>query len=415
MKTVEESLKHILDSAVPLGLEKISILQALGRVAGEDIRSQRSIPPRDNSAMDGYALRSEDIDGASRQNPVAVHTVEHIPAGYFPQKAIGRGEAARIMTGAPVPEGADVVVKIEDVDVEGDLVQIFEPSPAGEHVRARGEDVIDGELIVPRGTVIGPAHIGMLASTGHASIPVYQRPLVAVIATGDELIDIDGDAASGKIVSSNSYSLYGQILQCGGMPMQLGIAKDNINDLLAIFKAAERADIIISSGGVSVGDYDYVKGVVSETGITLEIENVAQRPGKPFAFGTKGRTLFFGLPGNPVSAMMSFEQFVRPVIRKITGHRDLFRKTIRATLEEDIKKKSGLTYFIRGKVTGHEKGFNVATTGDQGSGILKSMVLANGIIVLPRDVTEVKKGEKVTVQLIDDSFLSSPKPEYLPF
>jgi molybdopterin molybdotransferase len=319
------------------------------------------------------------------------------------------------MTGAPVPEGADVVVKIEDVDVEGDLVKIFEPSPLGDHIRRRGEDVIEGELIVPRGTVIGPAHIGMLASTGHASIPVYQRPLVAVIATGDELIDIDGDAASGKIVSSNSYSLYGQILQCGGVPMQLGIAKDTMEDLLEKFKAAGRADIIISSGGVSVGDYDYVKDVMTGIGIRLEIENVAQRPGKPFTFGRLGNVPVFGLPGNPVSAMMSFEQFVRPVIRKMTGHRDLFRKTVRATLEEDIKKKSGLTYFIRGKVTGHEKGFTVATTGDQGSGILKSMVLANGIIVLPRDVTEVKKGEKVTVQLIDDSFLSSPKPEYLPF
>lgn len=415
MKTVEETLRHILDSVVPLGLEKTAILQTLGRIIGEDIYSQRAIPPRDNSAMDGYALRADDIAGATRDCPAFIHTVEHIPAGYAPQKALAPRQASRIMTGAPIPDGADAVVKIEDVEVDGDLVKIFTPSAVGDHIRRRGEDVDEGEMIISRGTVIGPAHIGMLASTGNAVVAVYQKPLIAVIATGDELIDIDGDATSGKIVSSNSYSLYGQILQCGGIPMQLGIARDTKESLLEKFNAARRADIIISSGGVSVGDYDYVKDVMTEIGVRLEIENVAQRPGKPFTFGTLGAIPVFGLPGNPVSAMLSFEQYVRPIIRKMTGHQHLFRKTLRAVLEEDIEKKEGLTYFIRGRVVNRDGRFTVATTGDQGSGILKSMVLANGIIVLPRGVKKVKKGEKVTVQLMDDSLLSTLKPEYIPF
>ena len=227
-------------------------------------------------------------------------------------------------------------------------------------------------------------------------------------------MDVDGDPSSGRIVSSNSYSLYGQILEAGGVPLSLGIVRDAPGDLLARFtEARSKAHVIVSSGGVSVGDYDFVQEIFRELGARVEFDSVAQRPGKPFTYATMGKIPFFGLPGNPVSAMMSFEQYLRPALRKMTGHKALFRKAVRAVLDDSISKKSGFTYFIRGIVTWRDGRFSVTTTGDQGSGILTSMVLANGIIVLPRELTNARRGDEVTVQLIDNSLLAAAKPEYL--
>jgi molybdopterin molybdotransferase len=415
MIRVEEALNHILNSVSPLDLEKTDILNALGRVIGEDIYSGRNIPPKDNSAMDGYALKSEDIKGASADAPAIVETIEDIPAGYLSQKTIGPGQAARIMTGAYVPEGADTVVKVEDTDRDGNRVRILVESPRGENIRYSGEDVKVGDLVISKGKTVGPAEVGMLASLGRSFIKVYQKPLVAIIATGDEIADIDEDISEGKIISSNSYSLHAQIRECGAVALQTGIAKDRKENLIAAFRAALRADVIISSGGVSVGDYDYVKDVMAEMGTNIEFWQVAQRPGKPLAFGTMEGKLVFGLPGNPVSSMITFEEYVRPALLKMMGREEIFRRTIKATLTEDIKKKGGLKHFIRALVEKEGEKFTVSTTGEQGSGILKSMVLANGIIVLPEDMTLVKKGEKVSVQLIDDSFEKSSKPEYLTF
>ncbi len=253
----------------------------------------------------------------------------------------------------------------------------------------------------------------MLAALGRSFIKVYQRPLVAIIATGDEIVDIDEDTSGDKIISSNSYSLHAQVRECGAVPLQTGIAKDREDSLTAAFRAALRADVIISSGGVSVGDYDFVKDVMTEMGTSIEFWQVAQRPGKPLAFGTMQGKLVFGLPGNPVSSMITFEEYVRPALLKMMGRDRIFRRTVKATLTEDVKKKSGLKHFIRALVRKEGDRFTVSTTGEQGSGILKSMVLANAIIVLPEDISVAKKGEEVTVQLIDDSFEMSPKPEYL--
>jgi molybdopterin molybdotransferase len=415
MIRVEEALNHILNSISPLDLEKTDILNALGRVIGEDIYSDRNIPPKDNSAMDGYALKSEDTKGASADAPAVVETIEDIPAGHPSQKTIGPGQAARIMTGAFVPEGADTVVKVEDTEHDGNRVRIFVESPKGENIRYSGEDVKVGDLVISKGKIVGPAEVGMLASLGRSFIKVYQKPLVAIIATGDEIADIDEDTSGGKIISSNSYSLHAQVRECGALPLQTGIAKDREESLMAAFRAALRADVIISSGGVSVGDYDFVKDVMAEMGTNIEFWQVAQRPGKPLAFGTMEGKLVFGLPGNPVSSMITFEEYVRPALLKMMGREEIFRRTITATLMEDIKKKSGLKHFIRALVKKEGERFTVSTTGEQGSGILKSMVLANGIIVLPENRTSVKKGEEVTVQLIDDSFEMSSKPEYLTF
>lgn len=413
MITVKEALDHILDSIALLDLEKTDILSALGRVIGEDIHAPRDIPPRDNSAMDGYAVRSDDTAGAGAESPAVLTVIEDIPAGYEPQKTVGAGAAARIMTGALLPEGADAVVKVEDTTCDDAGVRIYAAAARGENVRYAGEDVTRGDLVIRAGTVLRPAEIGMLAALGRSFVKVYRRPLVALISTGDELVDIDDAASSGKIVNSNSYSLAAQVTECGGVPLQLGIAKDTKEALTEKFAAALRADVIVSSAGVSVGDYDFVKDVMEDMGIGVELWQVAQRPGKPMTFGSREGKPVFGLPGNPVSSMVTFEQYVRPAILKMTGHENIFRRTVRATLSHDVRKKKGLRYFFRSRVRSQGDGFVVEITGEQGSGILSSMVLANGIMVIPEGADLVKAGTEVMVQLLDDSQNFTKEPEYL--
>jgi molybdopterin molybdotransferase len=413
MISLETALSQILAAISPLGLEKVNFLDALGRVIGEDIVASRPIPPKDNAAMDGYVLRSEDIRGASPETPIVLDVIEDIPAGRIPQKRVGKNQAARIMTGAPVPEGADAVIRMEDTEKVGKRVRIFIEAPAGQDIRLAGEDVRQGETVISRGDIIRPAEIGMLAALGRSSISVYQKPLVAVLATGDELVDVDEKPTPWQIISSNSYALTAQILDCGAIPLQIGIAKDTREDLTAKLKSALRADLIISSGGVSVGDYDLVKDIMKEVGNRMQFWQVAMRPGKPLAFGAMDGVPLFGLPGNPVSSMVSFEQFVRPSILKMMGHRNLFRRTIRALLTESIEKKKGIRHFIRARVTIEDGRYQAVSTGKQGSGILKSMVQANGLIVLPEDAASVKVGATVTVQLVDPSLLQTDQPEYL--
>ena len=409
---VEEALKNILDAVSPLGLEKVNILDALGRVIGEDVYAGRAIPPKDNSAMDGYALRAGDTRGASEETPAILEVVEDIPAGSIPEKRIGPGQAARIMTGAPVPEGADAVVRMEDSRKEDGRVAILVGAKVGQDIRRAGEDVQLGEKVISRGEIIRPAEVGMLAALGRSFISVHQRPLIAVVATGDELMDLDETPSPWKIVSSNSYSLAALVLDCGAVPMQIGIAKDRRDDLIAKFRAAMRADLIVSSGGVSVGDYDLVKEVMKKEGNRMQFWRVAMKPGRPLAFGAMGEVPIVGLPGNPVSSMVSFEQFIRPAILKMMGHANLFRRTVRARLGEDINKKSGIRHFIRARICREEDGYAVVTTCDQGSGILKSMVRANGLIILSEEVTKVRAGGMVTVQLLDDSLDRTTEPGY---
>ena len=370
----------------------------------------RAIPPKDNSAMDGYALRAEDTRGASAETPVRLEVVEEIPAGAIPEKRIGPGQAARIMTGAPVPEGADAVVRMEDTRKEDGRVAILVEAQKGQDIRYAGEDVQPGEKVISRGEIIRPAEVGMLAALGRSFIFVHQRPLVAIVATGDELADIDEAPSPWKIVSSNSYSLAALVRECGAVPLQIGIARDRREDLIAKFRAAMRADLIVSSGGVSVGDYDLVKEIMKEEGNRMQFWRVAMKPGRPLAFGALGDVPIVGLPGNPVSSMVSFEQFIRPAILKMLGHANLFRRTVRARLGEDIEKKAGIRHFIRARIRRDGDGYAVVTTGDQGSGILKSMVRANGLIILPEEVTAVGPGEMVTVQLLDDSSITSSHP-----
>jgi molybdopterin molybdotransferase len=412
MIRVDEALKTILATVAPLPVERVNILAALGRVLGEDIVAPRHLPPINNSSMDGYAVRACDTGGAKSSSPVILNVIEDIPAGTVPRKALAAGQASRIMTGAPLPQGADAVVRMEDTKKDDRQVHIYVEARQGLFIRLAGEDVRKGETVIFSGSVIRPAEVGMLASLGRSFVSVYHQPLVAILATGDELVDIDEQLPSWKIIGSNSYSTAAQVIESGAAVMQLGIVKDRRENLIDKFQAATRADLIISSGGVSVGDYDLVKNVMQEVGNAMQFWQVAMRPGKPLAFGSIQGVPLFGLPGNPVSSMVSFEQFVRPSILKMMGHKNLYRKIIRATLEEDLAKEGEMRYFIRGQVHCEAGSYYVRSTGEQGSGMLKSMVLANGLIVLPEQTTSFRKGEEVLVQLLDRSMEQTDHPDY---
>lgn len=404
MVTVDEALDKILSHIQPLGFEKVSILDAMGRVIAEDIHAHRNIPPFDNSAMDGYALRMEDIQKASPDHPIRLEVIEDLPAGSISKKKVERGKAIRIMTGAPIPAGADTVLPVEETQKENGFVLIFKAVVLGENIRKSGEDVKKGDRVIFKGDTIRPAEVGMLASVGRSFIAVYQRPVVAILCTGDELVDVDGDLDEVKIISSNSYALTAQVKDCGAIPIQLGIARDRREEIEEKLRQGVRADVLLTSAGISVGDYDFVKDVMKNLGMEMVFWKVAMRPGQPLAFGKIGGKPVFGLPGNPVSSMISFEQFVRPSLLKMMGYHQLFRPVVEATLKEEIRKTAGRRYFIRGAVSIEKNEYFVTTTGEQGSGILRSMVRANGLIVIPEGQEMVRAGEKVNVQLLDRNF-----------
>jgi len=405
MITVEEALEKVLSHIQPLGSEKVSILDALGRVIAEDIHTDQDIPPLDNSGMDGYAVRSEDMQNASQGRPVRLRVIEDLRAGFVSQKTVKMGECIRIMTGAPVPRGADAVIPVEDTKEENGFVSVLKTLSAGENIRRAGEDVKKGERVISTGDLIRPAEIGMLASVGRSFVAVYQMPLVAILCTGDELVDVDGDLGQAKIVSSNSYTLAAQVKDCGALPVQLGIAGDRKEEIKEKLLQGLRADVLISSAGVSMGDYDFVRDVLKELGAEMIFWQVAMKPGKPVAFWMFDKKPVFSLPGNPVSSMVSFEQFVRPALLKMMGHRQIFRPIIGATLKDDIRKEPGRRHFIRGAVSLGKDSFDVTVVGSQGSGILRSMVRANGLIIIPEDCEFVRAGEKVKVQLLYSSEL----------
>lgn len=386
-----------------LGLEKVGLVESLGRVLGEDIIAPRDNPPWDNSAMDGFAVRYQDIKQEHAiAKPVVLRVIEDVPAGKVAVKSVGPGEAIRIMTGAPLPKGADVVVKVEDTEHTPDSVKVFKPEPLGSNVRPQGEDVRKGDCIIARGTPLRPAEVGMLAILAKSFVLVHQRPRVAILSTGDELADLDEPFDPDKIINSNSYGLAAAVQEAGGIPILLGIARDQPAALKEKISQGLNADILVLSGGVSMGDYDFTKPVFKELGAEMNFWKLAIKPGQPLAFGKIQGKLAFGLPGNPVSSMVTFEQLVRPAMLKMGGHGSYGRPVVQAILQEKFSKRPDRRHFLRGILTREEGVLKVRLTGDQGSGILTSMVKANCLIDIPREVEKLNPGDAVTVQILSD-------------
>jgi molybdopterin molybdotransferase len=397
---VQEALDQILSQIEFKGVEKIPLDQALGRVLAEDIVSRINNPPMDNSAMDGYALIAEDIQSATPENPIKLEMVEEIAAGYTAKRVLRPGQTMRIMTGAPIPTGANAVLMQEDTQKDGNSILCLDKADVEENIRQAGEDVKIGDQVIKKGTTLTPAHIGMLAVVGRSQIAVGQRPVVSILSTGDEVLELDETPEGPQIFNSNGHMLAAQIKSAGGIPIYLGIAKDTEKALMEKFEWALKADIVVSSGGVSVGDYDLVKASLKKMGQNMLFWKVAMKPGKPLAFGRINKIPIFGLPGNPVSSFVSFEQFVRPSLRKVLGCSDLSHKTVQAKLTRTIKKKAGRLHFLSAIVSWTDGEYTVTPAGEQGSGILKSAANANGLLVFPLEDEEIEEGQQVAVQLL---------------
>ena len=424
MLSVAEALDRVLAGVPVLPAETVPLSLALGRVLAEPVVAGREIPPWDNSSMDGYAVRAADLRGASPANPVTLTVVGEVAAGTIAREGIGPAQAYRILTGAPLPSGSDAVVPQEEVERDGDRVVFTRPAEPGAYVRPRGEDIRPGDRLLEPGTELRPAALGVLAALGQARVRVYQRPRVAVLSTGDELVAPDAPLGPGQIPDSNSYTLAGLAADAGAVPQPLGIARDRREELVERLRQGLDADVLVSSAGVSVGDRDFVREAIEALGARLDFWKVNMRPGKPLTFGRVGGRaggrsadradgrvgdcLFFGLPGNPVSCMVTFELFVRPVLRRLGGHRVLERPRVRAQALQRIDNPGSRPGYLRVRlepVAGGRVG--ARPTGMQGSAILRSMLLADGLAVVPGDTHILQGGEVEVILLLSDGLVTS--------
>ena len=401
--SVAEARALILDSVALLGVETVGLAEASGRVLAEEIRAGVRIPPADNSAMDGYAVRAADTALA----PVVLRVGEDLPAGKRSERKLVPGEAARIMTGAALPEGADSVVMIEDTETEGERVRLHRAVSLGQHVRRAGEDVRPGLVIAQPGALLRAPLIGMLAALGRSVVAVRARARVAVLATGDELVEPDRLRDDGRIASSNSYALCAALREIGALPVYLGIAPDEPAEIEARFRTALTCDAVISSGGVSIGDRDWIKQVLVGLGGKMRLWRIAMKPGAPLAFVRVGERPVFGLPGNPVSTFVTFEQFVRPSLLRMMGHTKVFRPVESARLDADYAKPAGRAHFVRVALERRGDELWARESGEQGSSILLSLVRADGLAYVPAQATRIARGERVPVQLLYSDTLSA--------
>jgi len=407
MISVDEARARILEHFHPLEPERVPILEALGRVLAEDIYSDIDIPPFANSAMDGYALRANDTEGASEESPALLRVVADLAAGYTTEVKVEPRTAIRIMTGAPLPEGADAVVRFEETSEGlrgswGPTVEVYKEVSPRQNVRPAGEDIRRGELVLAEGTLLRPQEFGVLASLGRPEVEVIRRPRVAILATGDELVGIEEEIGPGQIRNSNEYSTAAQVMRYGGVPVRLGIARDRVEELKAKIEEglAAKVDLFLTSAGVSVGEYDVVKEVLASEG-EMDFWQVNMKPGKPLAFGHIQGVPLIGLPGNPVSAMVSFEQFARPAILTMLGKRALEKPEVEVVVDEDITGGSRRG-FVRGVVTKRGDAYHARPIGGPGgSGILTSMVRANALLIVPEGVKLVRAGERLRAQMLD--------------
>ncbi len=419
--TVGEASEWIQRATPVLDAETAPIQDALGRVLAEPVVSGRQIPPADCSAMDGYAVRTSALRGATVATPIALPVAFAVAAGGQAPRPLGEAECARIFTGAPLPPGADAVVMQEHSEAAGDRVRFRACPAAREHVRDAGEDIRVGDVVMPAGTRIRPAQIGVLASLGRSMVAIHRRPQVAILSGGDELVEVDGDVSGGRIISSNSYALAAQCRAIGADPLYLGISSDRPESVERQFRSALRADCIVSSAGVSVGDHDHVRPVLEKLGCRLEFWGVKMKPGYPLAFGRFGSDtqpggssgpLVFGLPGNPVSAAVTFEQFVRPALLRMLGHRRCFRPTVRARFEGRLTKSAGRLHFVRVTLEARDGEWIARSTGNQSSGVMSSMNLADALLVFPLEASELRQGDPVTVQILDDGWYAAEGPPF---
>jgi molybdopterin molybdotransferase len=418
MLSVEDALSRILSFFEPLEPVQVPIAEALGMVLTGDVTSDLNVPPLDNSAMDGYAVRAGDVAGASEGTPCTLRIVGTIAAGQLPSDSVTAGTAIRIMTGAPIPPGADSVVPFEETDEverrsEGrplHEVSVNMPAALGAHIRTAGRDITQGQTVLKAGTVMRPPQIGLLASLGHSNALVHRRPVVAILATGDELTQPGEALPEGRIYDSNSPGLTAAVLESGGVPKPIGFARDDLDSVNAKLDEGLDADLLITSAGVSKGDFDMVKDVLSERG-EMQFWSVRMRPGKPLAFGLlsasgsrgkpkSGSVPHLGLPGNPVSALVAFEQFGRPAIAKMLGRGPVPRPTVRAVLSDPIRNADGRRVFARTVVTRRDGKYHASLTGDQSSNLLTSMAGANGLAICPEDVPGMEVGEEVEVLML---------------
>jgi molybdopterin molybdotransferase len=396
--------------ARPRPVERRRLREALDLVTAAAVVSPIDLPPWTNSAMDGYACRAADVRAGA-----VLRVVETIPAGRFPTRPLGAGEAARIFTGAPLPEGSDGVIRQEDTTAGDGTVTIDDPRDAGRNFRRRGEDITAGQTVLPAGSPLGPAQLGVLASIAHEPVAVHRPPVVAFLGSGDEIVDLDrrDDILAGrKIATSNSYTLTGMIRRAGGVPRELGIAADTRESLRTHLERATGADLLVTTAGVSVGEHDLVREILAELGCDMKVHRVRMRPGAPLGFGLLGEMPWIGLPGNPVSTMVTFELFVRPVIRGQLGFGRLFRRTVPVIVEEPISLGPRLRHFLRAVVAARPDGrLGARLTGPQGSGILTSMARADALLIVPEDRPEVATGETLAALVLDDPH-HTLEPEY---
>jgi len=402
LKKAQEIVLNEVDKLEPLSIKKVSLLSSYSRVLAENVYADFDVPPFKRAAMDGYAVISKDTLKASSENPIVLEVTAELPAGSGTNFTLSKGKAIKIMTGAPMPLKGDAVVMVEDTRMLSNKeVEIFKEVSPGENVSLKGEDVEKGELILPKGRFIGAVEVGMLASLGRKEVLVRKRPEISIIVTGEEIREPDKELPIGKIYNSNGYALFCQALSCGTLPKNLGIAGDNKEKILSKVKEGLKSNILILSGGVSVGKYDLVKDTLKDAGVKKKFWGVAVKPGKPTFFGVKMETLVFGLPGFPVSSILNFENLVKPAIFSMLGRKDWNRLTLKAYLKKDIKNKSKRENFIRVKMIQERGEWWATPIPSQKSGVLKSLVQADGLIIVPREVERVKAGEKVEVEILN--------------
>ena len=416
MLTPPEAARTILEYVAPLPTERRPLKEALDLVLAEDVTSPIDLPGWDNSAMDGYATRAADVGGATADRPVTLNVVETVAAGRFPSKAVAAGEATRIFTGAPLPAGADSVIRQEDTEaLDGGRVAVRDGRDVRKNIRHRGEDIRTGDVALAAGTALGPAQLGVLASIAHATPLVHRPPRVAFMGSGDEIVDLDHAAeilAGTKTATSNSYTLFGMIRRAGGVPLDLGVAGDTKQSLRDHLTGARDADLLVTTAGVSVGEHDLVRDVLTELGCDMKLWRIRMRPGAPLGFGLLDGKPWIGLPGNPVSTMVTFELFVRPAIRKMLGHALPFRRVVPVCVSEPITLGPRLRHFLRAVVSPADRAgaLTARLTGPQGSGILTSMARANALLIVPEDRASVAPGETLRALLLDDPYHVAEAP-----